>query len=62
MQKKTFPGEQEEMPVTPRKPEIEQPGDPKSPGIPQEEPERMPPEIPPKQEPPKEVPPERTDT
>ncbi|HJP62794.1 MAG TPA: hypothetical protein VJ844_05100 [Mucilaginibacter sp.] len=57
MQKKTFPGEKEEMPVTPNKPEIERPGDPKTPEIPQEDPNRIPPEITPQQQPPPEAPP-----
>ena len=56
-EKKTFPGEKEEMPLTPGKPEIERPGDPQSPQIPQEDPERIPQEIPPAQAPPQEMPP-----
>lgn len=48
--KKTFPGEKEEMPLKPGKSEIEQPGDPKTPQIPQEDPESIPQEIPPAQE------------
>ncbi|MBS1520340.1 MAG: hypothetical protein JST50_05050 [Bacteroidetes bacterium] len=47
MAKKTFPGEQEEMPVNPNRPEIEKPGDPGRPDIPQEDPLRQPAEIPP---------------
>ena len=49
--KKTFPGEKEEMPLRPGRPEIERPGDPKMPDIPQEDPERIPQEIPPEHEP-----------
>jgi len=47
MIKKTFPDEQEEMPVNPQKPEIEKPGEPTAPGIPQEDPQREPAELPP---------------
>jgi len=47
MAKKTFPGEQEEIPVTPRRPEIERPGEPGNPNIPDEDPHREPAEMPP---------------
>jgi hypothetical protein len=47
MVKKTFPGEQEEMPVNPPRPEIEKPADPGKPDTPQEDPQREPAEIPP---------------
>ena len=60
-QKKTFPGEKEEMPLRQDKPEIERPGDPATPEIPQEDPERMPQEIPPVQKPPQEAPPDMPD-
>ncbi len=47
MAKKTFPDEPDERPVTPNRPEIERPGDPGRPDIPQEDPQREPAEIPP---------------
>lgn len=46
MKKHTVPNEPEEMPLTSPKPEIERPGDPLEPEIPQEAPERVPQEIP----------------
>ena len=48
----TIPHEPQEMPVRKEEPEIKQPNDPKVPGIPQENPERIPVELPP-QDPPK---------
>jgi hypothetical protein len=47
MKKHTFPGEQEEMPVRPERPEIKQPADPEEPGIPEKEIDDIPPELPP---------------
>jgi hypothetical protein len=47
MGKKTFPDEQEEMPASPQKPEIEKPTEPGKPDIPQEDPQREPAELPP---------------
>lgn len=49
----TFPGEQPEMPVPGKRPEIEHPNDPKEPAIPQEDPQHEPEEIPPVIIPPK---------
>jgi len=46
MTKHTFPNEQEEMPATTPRPEIERPGDPSEPEIPQEAPDRIPQELP----------------
>lgn len=46
MKKHTFPNEQEEMPATTPRPEIERPGDPSEPEIPQEAPDSIPQEIP----------------
>ena len=46
-QHQTFPGEPEEMPDKKRQTEIEQPNDPKEPGIPQENPDERPVELPP---------------
>jgi hypothetical protein len=43
----TMPNEPEEMPDQQKKPEIEQPGDPKIPEVPQESPDEIPEEIPP---------------
>jgi len=45
----TFPGEQPEMPVPGKIPEIKHPEDPKEPEIPQENPEQIPDELPGKQ-------------
>ena len=59
MKKHTFPGEQEEMPATPKRPEIERPADPREPEIPQKEIEEIPPEIPPGENRPVEKPPHR---
>jgi len=59
MKKHTFPGEQEEMPATPRIPEIKPPADPREPQIPEKEIEKMPPEIPPGENQPVENPPQR---
>jgi len=50
----TFPGEPEEMPVQPHKPEIERPADPHEPEIPQRELEEVPEELPPDEQPPQE--------
>lgn len=46
MKKHTFPNEQEEIPASTPRPEIERPGDPTEPEIPQEAPDRIPPEMP----------------
>ena len=43
--KETIPNEPEEMPVTPKNPEIKQPSDPGVPSSPQEAPGTQPPEI-----------------
>ena len=43
----TFPGEQEEMPVQPDRPEIQRPYDPQEPEIPEKEIEEIPDELPP---------------
>lgn len=42
----TFPGEQSEMPVPKKQPEINQPSDPKEPNVPQENPDKLPEELP----------------
>lgn len=56
MKKHTFPGEQEEMPIRPGRPEISRPADPKEPEIPKKETEDIPPELPPDEHPPVEKP------
>lgn len=43
----TFPGEQPEMPVPGKQPQIERPNDPREPEIPLEDPQREPEELPP---------------
>jgi len=45
----TFPGEQPEMPVPKETPEVNQPNDPKSPDVPQEDPQVVPNEFPPEE-------------
>jgi len=50
MKKHTFPGEQEEMPVQPNKPEIQRPADPEEPEIPEKEIQEVPEELPPRKE------------
>jgi hypothetical protein len=45
----TFLGEQSEMPVPEKKPEVKQPDDPKEPQVPEEDPEQVPKELPVKQ-------------
>ncbi len=47
MKKHTFPGEQEEIPPQPDRPEIIQPTDPKEPEIPERQIEEIPTELPP---------------
>ena len=42
----TFPGEQPEMPVPKEQPEVGQPSDPKTPEVPQEDPQIVPDEYP----------------
>jgi hypothetical protein len=49
MKKHTFPGEKEEMPIQPERPEIKQPTDPKEPEIPKKEIQEIPEELPPDQ-------------
>jgi len=46
MTKHTFPGQPDEMPSTTPRPEIERPGDPSEPQIPQEAPDSIPQELP----------------
>lgn len=58
MKKHTFPGEQEEIPLRPDRPEIIQPTDPKEPEIPERQIEEMPTELPPDPKQPNERPPE----
>lgn len=55
-QHNTFPGEQPEMPIPKKTPEINQPSDPKEPEVPQENPQREPEELPPNISPPEEQP------
>jgi hypothetical protein len=50
-QHQTFPGEPEGMPGQKDQPEIEQPGDPKEPVSPQENPDEIPIELPPDETP-----------
>lgn len=45
--KKTIPFEPEEFPLRSKQPEIQQPHDPNSPGIPEEAPDNLPQELPP---------------
>lgn len=45
-QHQTMPGEPEEAPLTPMRPEIERPGDPQAPKVPEEAPDRQPEEVP----------------
>jgi len=47
MAKKIFPGEQEEIPVNPQRPEIVKPAEPIGPNTPQEQPQQEPSEVPP---------------
>jgi hypothetical protein len=56
MKKHTFPGEQEEMPVQPNRPEIQRPADPKEPEIPEKEIQEVPQELPPDKKEPVEKP------
>ena len=57
MKKHTFPEEQPEMPVEPRRPEIDRPSDPKEPEIPGEDYDNIPQELPGNPQPPHENPP-----
>ena len=45
-QHETIPNEPQEAPVQPQRPEIQQPGDPQEPAIPQEAPDNEPQEVP----------------
>jgi hypothetical protein len=61
MKKHTFPGEQEEMPVRPGRPEVTQPADPKEPELPNQEIPEIPQELPPDEEKVAERPPQKDD-
>jgi len=50
----TFPNEQPEMPAPEKKPEINQPSDPREPETPEENPQVVPDEFPPENNPPEE--------